>query len=116
VEGNIHRVAVTCGETALFHLCSFLRKKTPGPESAGKLHRPRGRRLSTKSVPTFAERGCHVVSVTDPYDRNLVFLDRSRYISLQVRAPQLYSVDLFQTHYFSENLVAPGIEPGPLDV
>jgi hypothetical protein len=23
---------------------------------------------------------------------------------------------LFQTHYFSENLVAPGIEPGPLDL
>jgi hypothetical protein len=23
---------------------------------------------------------------------------------------------LFQTHYFSENLVEPGIEPGPLDL
>jgi hypothetical protein len=23
---------------------------------------------------------------------------------------------LFQTHYFSENLVTPGIEPGPLDL
>jgi hypothetical protein len=22
----------------------------------------------------------------------------------------------FQTHYFSENLVVPGIEPGPLDL
>jgi hypothetical protein len=22
----------------------------------------------------------------------------------------------FQTHYFSENLVAPGIEPGPIDL
>jgi hypothetical protein len=22
----------------------------------------------------------------------------------------------FQTHYFSENLVTPGIEPGPMDV
>jgi hypothetical protein len=22
----------------------------------------------------------------------------------------------FQTHYFSENLVAPGMEPGPLDL
>jgi hypothetical protein len=30
-------------------------------------------------VPTFADKGCHVVSVTDPYDRNLGFLDRSRY-------------------------------------
>jgi hypothetical protein len=31
-------------------------------------------------------------------------------------APQLYSWTPFQTHYFSENLVAPGIEPGPLDL
>jgi hypothetical protein len=30
-------------------------------------------------VPTFADRGCHVVSVTDPYGRILGFLDRSRY-------------------------------------
>jgi hypothetical protein len=26
----------------------------------------------------FADRGCHVVSVTDPYGRNLDVLDRSR--------------------------------------
>jgi hypothetical protein len=38
----------------------------------------------------FADRGCHVVSVTDPYGRILGFLDRSRYFSYQV-APQLYS-------------------------
>jgi hypothetical protein len=28
----------------------------------------------------------------------------------------LREVTPFQTHYFSENLVAPGIEPGPLDL
>jgi hypothetical protein len=33
-------------------------------------------RLSAKLVPTFADRGCHMVSVTDPYGRNLGFLDR----------------------------------------
>jgi hypothetical protein len=60
-----------------------------------------------------------VVSVTDPYDRNLGFLDRSRYFFFQV-APLLNCTHeaewtLFQTHY-SENLVAPGIEPGPLDL
>jgi hypothetical protein len=38
----------------------------------------------------FADRGCHVVSVTDAYGRILGFLDRSRYFSYQV-APQLYS-------------------------
>jgi hypothetical protein len=27
-------------------------------------------------MPTFADRGCRVVSVTDPYDRILGFLDR----------------------------------------
>jgi hypothetical protein len=48
------------------------------------------RRLSVKLVPTFAERGCHVVSVTDTYGRILGFLDRSRYFFFQV-APQLYS-------------------------
>jgi hypothetical protein len=31
----------------------------------------------------FADRGCHVVIVTDPYDRILGFLDRSRYFSVK---------------------------------
>jgi hypothetical protein len=31
------------------------------------------RRLSAKPVPTFADRGCHVVSVTNPYCRILNF-------------------------------------------
>jgi hypothetical protein len=47
------------------------------------------RRLSAKSLPTFADGGCHVVSVTNPYGRNLCFLDRSRYFFFQV-ALQLY--------------------------
>jgi hypothetical protein len=29
-----------------------------------------------RGAATFADRGCHVVSVTDPYDRILEFLDR----------------------------------------
>jgi hypothetical protein len=41
-------------------------------------------------VPAFADRGCRVVSVTDPRGRILRFLDRSRYFFSQV-APQLYS-------------------------
>jgi hypothetical protein len=40
----------------------------------------------------FADRGCHVVSVADPYGRNLGFLDQSRYVFFQV-VPQLYSRD-----------------------
>jgi hypothetical protein len=31
----------------------------------------------------FADRGCHVVGVTDPYGRILDFIDRSRYISIK---------------------------------
>jgi hypothetical protein len=51
-------------------------KKTP------ELYRPNDRRLSAKLVPTFEDRGCHVVSVTDPYGRILDCLDRSRYFLL----------------------------------
>jgi hypothetical protein len=53
-------------------------KTTPWSESARKLYRPRDRRLSAKLVTTFADRGCHVVSMTDPYGNILGFLDRSR--------------------------------------
>jgi hypothetical protein len=62
---------------------------TPWPESVSELYRPSDRHLLVKLVPTFSDRGCHVVSVTDPYGRILGFLVRSRYFSFQV-APQLY--------------------------
>jgi hypothetical protein len=65
-------------------------KKTPWPRSASELYRPSDRRLSVRFVPTFEDRECHVVCVTDPYDRILGFLDRSRYYYFQV-APQFYS-------------------------
>jgi hypothetical protein len=55
----------------------------PWTKSASKLYRPRDRRLSAMVVPIFAETGCNVVSVTDPYGRILGFLDRSRYIFFQ---------------------------------
>jgi hypothetical protein len=38
-----------------------------------ELYRPSDRLLSAKLVPTFAHKGCHVASVTDPY----YFLDRT---------------------------------------
>jgi hypothetical protein len=47
-------------------------------------------RLSTKLVPTLSDRGCHMVSVTDPYVLILDFLDRSHYFLFQI-GPQLYS-------------------------
>jgi hypothetical protein len=52
-------------------------KQTPWSESASELYRPSDRRLSAKWLPTFVDKGCHVVSVTDPYGRILGFLDRS---------------------------------------
>jgi hypothetical protein len=64
--------------------------KTPWPISASELYRPSDRRLWAKLVPTFADRGCRVVSAADPYGSILDFLDRSRYCFFQV-ASQLYS-------------------------
>jgi hypothetical protein len=57
--------------------------KTPWSESASELYRLSDRHLSAKWLPTFADRRCHVVSVTDPYGRILGFLDRSRYFSVK---------------------------------
>jgi hypothetical protein len=57
-------------------------KKSEWPESASH--------LSTTLVPTFADRRCHVVSLTDHYGRMVGFLDRSRHFFFQV-TPQLYS-------------------------
>jgi hypothetical protein len=56
-----------------------------------------------------------VVSVTDSYGRILGFLDRSRYFSYKQLLSCSHEAEWtpFQTHYFSENLVAPEIEPGP---
>jgi hypothetical protein len=51
------------------NLTSCKKKLTPWPESA------RDRRFLAKLAPTLANRGCRVVSVTDPYDRILAFLD-----------------------------------------
>jgi hypothetical protein len=65
-------------------------KQTLWPQSAWALYLPKDRRLSAKLVPTFADRECHVVSVTGFYGRILSFLDQSRYLFFQV-ALQLYS-------------------------
>jgi hypothetical protein len=50
----------------------------------------RERTIPTEQPPLVGEvllpivdRGCHVVSVTDPYGRILSFLDRSRYFSIK---------------------------------
>jgi CBS-domain-containing membrane protein len=58
-------------------------KQTPWSESASEVYRPSDRRFSAKWLPTFADKGRHVVSVTDPSGRILGFLDRSRYFSIK---------------------------------
>jgi hypothetical protein len=67
-----------------------IKNEIPWPETASELYRPSDHSLSAKLVPTYEDRGCHVVRVTDPYGRILGFLDRSRYFLFQV-APQLHS-------------------------
>jgi hypothetical protein len=59
------------------------KKKTPWSESASELYRLSDRRFSAKCLPTFADKGCHVVNVTDPYGRILCFLDRSFYFFIK---------------------------------
>jgi hypothetical protein len=59
------------------------KNKTPWSESESELYWPSDRRLSEKRLPTFADRGCQVVSVTDPYGRIMGFLDSSRYFSIK---------------------------------
>jgi hypothetical protein len=39
--------------------------------------------LVGEAIANFADRECHVVSVTDPYGRILGYLDRSRYFSIK---------------------------------
>jgi hypothetical protein len=50
---------------------------TPWSKPASELYRPSDWHLSAKLVPTSAGRGCHMVSVTDPYGRILGSLDRT---------------------------------------
>jgi hypothetical protein len=78
----------TSQKTTILSIVNY--KKIRVPESASELYWPSDHRLSAKLVPIFLDRGCHVVSVTNPYRRILGFLDRSRYFFFQI-APQLYS-------------------------
>jgi hypothetical protein len=59
-----------------------------------------------------------MVSTTDPYCRILGFLELGRYFFFQVLLNCTYEAEWtpFQTHYCSGYLVAPGNEPGPLDL
>jgi hypothetical protein len=57
-----------------------------------EIYRPSDCRLSAKLAPTFTDRGCHVVSATDPYGRILGFL----YGNNQIRYNFYSWCDIFQ--------------------
>jgi hypothetical protein len=60
-----------------------------------------------------------LVIVADPYGRIVAFLDWCPYFFFQVALLICTREDEwtpFQTHYFSGNLAAPGIEPVTLDL
>jgi hypothetical protein len=63
------------GDIARKEVRYILSEKSQWPEPASEIYRPSDRRLS-KLVPTFTDRECHMVSVTDPNGRILGFLDR----------------------------------------
>jgi hypothetical protein len=56
----------------------ILKKKKKKKKTELRSLNPRASRLLAKLVPTLADKGCHMVSVTDPYGRILVFLSLSR--------------------------------------
>jgi hypothetical protein len=74
-------------------------------KSASELYRPSDRRLSAKRLPTFADKGCHVVSVTDPYGRIHGSLDSSGYCIPIIELRQRNSVDLENWEYGRGDLV-----------
>jgi hypothetical protein len=83
-------------------------KQTPWHESPNELYRPSDRRLSAKLVPSFAVRG---VSRSQRGGSPATFSSRQLLICTHEA-----KWTPFQTHYLSESPVAPGIEPGPLDM
>jgi hypothetical protein len=58
------------------------KKLNPWPESSSELYRPSDL-LAENLVPTFADRGCHMVRATDPYGHILGFLDRLKEAELR---------------------------------
>jgi hypothetical protein len=98
---------------SLYHLC-ILHKKL-----CGLSLRPTERPLLFGEVnANLRTEGCRVVSATNPHGSTLVFLDQSQTFSFKYLLNCTHEAEWtpFQTHHFSENVVAPGIEPGSLDL
>jgi hypothetical protein len=73
MQTSLSKIRELHGLTITLHTPAIMeeRKKKPWFESTSELYRPSDCRLSAKLEPTFADRGCHMVSVTSlqPYAR-----------------------------------------------
>jgi hypothetical protein len=85
------------------HITQYIKTPELSPP-ANYTDRLSDRRLSAKLVPTLADRGCRLVSETNPHVRYLplffAFLDRSLYCPFNY--PHEAECSPFQTHHFSE--------------
>jgi hypothetical protein len=109
---HLHIWRISVWENNSFWWTNKENKQTPWSDSSSELYRPSDRHLLTKWLPTFVDRRCHVVSVTDPYGR------RQEPLLFNQVAPQLYSRGWVEPVpdpllFF---LVVPEIEPGPPDL
>jgi hypothetical protein len=68
-------------------------KLTPWPEFASELYRPSDSRFSAKLVTNFEDRGCIVVSVTDPYG-----------ILVSMRFKNYYYYNYYYRYFIRENI------------
>jgi hypothetical protein len=97
-----------------FFSLNYVAKRTTCLQSARTIPIERQPLVGEVIANFFADRVCHVVSVTDPYGHILGFLDRSRYTFLSssssVVLTRLSGLRCRPTIFF---LVVPGIEPGP---
>jgi hypothetical protein len=89
------------------------KKEIPLPESASELHRSSDYLLSAKFLSNFVDRG---VSRSQHGGSPTAVI--SFFLSFKKLPSCTHEAEWtpFQTHYFSENLLAPEIEPGPLDL
>jgi hypothetical protein len=85
----LYCTVITYAYSRLQSANTYEKKKTPESESASEIYRLSDRSVSAKLMKTFADEGCRVDSVTEPYGRNFGFLGRCSYFFFQV-APQLY--------------------------
>jgi hypothetical protein len=68
-EFSVHEIYSHLRNYGLAAIEIVILNYTPWLQSTSELYRPSDRSLSTKLVPTFADRECRVVSVTHPHGR-----------------------------------------------